>query len=252
MIISRRSRSVGDFKCSGVWASLNTPVCLIVLPMGLRHIIWDWNGTLLDDTQAGLNAVNAMLRARGLQAIGLEYYRETFGFPVRDFYHAVGFRLDAEDWDAMADEFHRNFLADTTIQLHAQTVATLEHVNATGIAQSVLSASEQSILDKMLSAYGLPHFFEHVYGVDNLYGHSKLEIGRALLNAIGLPPEEVLMIGDSLHDHEVARHLNVACLLIAQGHQSHSRLLTSAAPVLADLSCLPGWLDRKAAGANSA
>lgn len=218
--------------------------------MGLKHIIWDWNGTLLNDTLAGLNAVNAMLRARGLPAIGLEHYRETFGFPVRDFYHAVGFRLETEDWDAMADEFHRNFLADTTIRLHTHTVATLKHVSSAGITQSVLSASEQSILDKMLSAYGLAHFFAHVYGVDNLYGHSKLEIGRTLLNAIGLPPEEILLIGDSLHDHEVARHLNIACLLIAQGHQSRSRLLKSAAPILADLSGLPEWLDSQAACAN--
>ncbi|MDD4102087.1 MAG: HAD family hydrolase [Kiritimatiellae bacterium] len=214
--------------------------------MRIKHIIWDWNGTLLDDTQAGMNAVNAMLRVRGLPTLGLAHYRETFGFPVRDFYHTVGFRLETENWDTMADEFHRNFLCDTTIRLHTQTVATLEYVSSVGISQSVLSASEQSILENMLSEYGLSHFFEHVYGVDNLYGHSKLEIGQTLLKAIGLPTNEIILIGDSLHDHEVARHLDVGCLLIAQGHQSRSRLLQSSATVLSDLPELTEWLHRVA------
>lgn len=220
--------------------------------MDIKHIIWDWNGTLLDDTLAGLNAVNTMLTARGLPTIGLMRYRETFGFPVLDFYRSVGFRPDKEDWDSMADEFHCNFLADKTIRLHTRAVAALEHVRSAGIAQSVLSASEQSILDNMLSDYGLSHFFAHVCGVDNFYGHSKLEIGRTLLKAIDLPSGAILMVGDSLHDHEVARRLEIGCLLIAQGHQSRGRLLASAAPVLDDLSGLPEWLDKRAAGATPA
>lgn len=221
--------------------------------MEIKHIIWDWNGTLLDDTLAGMNAVNAMLTARGMPPISLARYRATFGFPVLDFYRSVGFRLDTEDWDAMADEFHRNFLSDTTIRLHTHAVATLVHVRSCGIGQSVLSASEQSILNNMLSEYGLAHFFTHVYGVDNLYGRSKLEIGRTLIKALNSPPGSILMIGDSLHDHEVARRLEIGCLLIAQGHQSRGRLSASAAPVLDDLSELPGWLDgRAAAGAAPA
>jgi phosphoglycolate phosphatase len=217
--------------------------------MEIKHIIWDWNGTLLDDTLAGMNAVNTMLTTRGLPPISLAHYRATFGFPVLNFYRSVGFSLETEDWDAMANEFHRNFLADTTIRLHKHTVAALDHVRSCGIVQSVLSASKQSILENMLSEYGLSHFFTHVYGVDNLYGNSKLEIGRALINAINLPPQSILMIGDSLHDHEVARNLEIYCLLIAQGHQSRGRLAASAAPILDDLSGLPEWLDSRAAGA---
>jgi len=210
--------------------------------MLVRHVIWDWNGTLLDDTQAGVNAVNAMLAARGLPTIGITRYRDIFGFPVRNFYSAVGFRLESEDWDAMAREFHDRFLADATLRLHANATQALDHFRQSGIGQSVLSASEQSILDTMLSDYGVSHFFSSVCGVDNLYGHSKLELGRALLSSLDLPPETVLMIGDSLHDHEVAVALGVRCLLVAQGHQSHARLARSGAPVLLSLAELPAWL----------
>ncbi len=210
--------------------------------MRFQHIIWDWNGTLLDDTQAGVNAVNAMLAARRLPTLDVATYREVFGFPVKDFYRAVGFRLEAEDWDAMAREFHDRFLADTTLRLHADATRALACFRTAGVGQSVLSASEQSILDTMLTDFGVAHYFDIIFGVDNLYGHSKLELGRALLTRIARPPKTVLMIGDSLHDYEVAEDLGVPCLLIAQGHQSFARLARTGAPVLNCLADIPAWL----------
>ncbi len=210
--------------------------------MHFQHIIWDWNGTLLDDTQAGVNAVNGMLAARGLPLIDVPYYRDVFGFPVKDFYRTIGFRLNEENWDEMAREFHTRFLADTTLRLHDCAVATLAFFQQAGASQSILSASEQGILDATLGAYGIAHFFAGVFGVDNLYGHSKRDIGRALLRRLALEPAATLLIGDSLHDHEVAHDLGTACLLVAQGHQSRERLLRSGAPVLDSLSEVPAWL----------
>ena len=210
--------------------------------MRLRHIIWDWNGTLLDDTQAGVNAINAMLATRGLPQIDIPYYREVFGFPVINFYRTIGFKIERENWDAMAHEFHDLFLADTSIRLHDDATRALACLQQAGIGQSVLSASEQSILSAMLDTFGVTRYFDGVYGVDNLYGHSKLELGHALVKRLDLPPESVLMVGDSLHDHEVAEALGVRCLLIAQGHQSYARLARSGAHALHSLADMAAWL----------
>lgn len=210
--------------------------------MLFRHIIWDWNGTLLDDTQAGVNAINAMLAARGLKPIDVSYYREVFGFPVINFYRTIGFPIDRENWDAVAREFHDRFLADTSIRLHSHARAALDCFRAAGIGQSILSASEQNILDAMLSQHRVADYFDGICGVDNLYGHSKRELGRALLRRLDLEPASVLLIGDSLHDHEVAQDLSAHCLLIAQGHQSYARLAQTGAPVLNSLADVPAWL----------
>lgn len=211
--------------------------------MRLQHVIWDWNGTLLDDTQAGVNAINAMLAARALPQIDLPTYRDVFGFPVINFYRAIGFNIEREDWDAVAHEFHDLFLSDASMRLHDDASGSLARLQQAGIGQSVLSASEQSILSAMLAAFGVAHYFDGIFGVDNLYGHSKLELGHALVKRLNLPPESVLMIGDSLHDHEVAEALGVRCLLIAQGHQSYARLAESGAPVLHSLADMAAWLE---------
>jgi len=210
--------------------------------MRFRHIIWDWNGTLLDDTQAGVNAINAMLAARGLPLIDVPYYRDVFGFPVINFYRAIGFPVEREDWDAVAREFHDLFLADHSIRLHDHAAQALDCFRAAGIGQSILSASEQGILTSMLDAYGIAHYFGDVCGVDNLYGQSKRELGRTLVSRLGIDPAALLVIGDSLHDHEVSQDLGTNCLLIAQGHQSHARLAQCGAPVLNSLADVPAWL----------
>jgi len=203
--------------------------------MKISHIIWDWNGTLLDDTQACVNSINVLLGKRGVPCIDVSRYREVFGFPVVDFYRRIQFPLEAENWDLVAREFHDVFLADTTFQLQTGTLKVLEHIRALGIEQSVLSASEQTILDQMLAKYSIRDYFSHVCGVDNLFGASKIAMGRTLVERFQHPKASIVMVGDTLHDVEVAEALGISCVLIAQGHQSRERLDQAGVPVFESL-----------------
>jgi phosphoglycolate phosphatase len=203
--------------------------------MNISHIIWDWNGTLLDDTQACVNSINVLLGKRGVPSIDIPRYRDVFGFPVRDFYRRIQFPLESENWDLVAREFHDIFLADTTFQLQTGTLHALERIKALGLEQSVLSASEQSILDQMLLKFGIREYFRHVCGVDNLYGASKIAVGQKLVEHFQHPKTSIVMVGDTLHDVEVAQALGISCVLIAQGHQSRERLDQAGVPVFEDL-----------------
>ena len=190
---------------------------------------------MLDDTQACVNSINVLLAKRGVPIIDVTNYRDIFGFPVIDFYRRINFPLASEDWNLVAREFHDVFLADTTFKLQSSTVETLKRIQSLDIGQSILSASEQSILDQMLAGYGIRSFFSHVCGVNNLYGDSKIAIGHQLLARVTLPKESVVIVGDTLHDVEVAHALGVSCVLIAQGHQSRIRLEQAGVPVFDDM-----------------
>lgn len=211
----------------------------------ISHVIWDWNGTLLNDTRACVNAVNSLLGARGLPQLSVEQYRACFGFPVSDFYRKIGFVLENEDWDAIACEFHERFLSDSSMALHPQARLVLEQVHQRGVRQWVLSASHQSILDRMIQEYELTVYFQRVMGVNNLYGDSKIAVGRSMIAVIEAPHDQILLIGDSLHDYEVAQDLDIACVLIAGGHQSSDRLATCGVPVLRSLSEVPAFIGCK-------
>jgi phosphoglycolate phosphatase len=218
-----------------------------------RQIVWDWNGTLLDDVQASVNAINRLLADRSLPPTHLERYRETFGFPVRNYYTAIGFRLECEDWDALARDYHALFLADPSIRVRPEAVPVLQFCRNAGIGLSVLSASEQSILRRMLADGGLTRLFQQIQGVDNLHGRSKVETGRQLIARLRCPAGEILFVGDTLHDHEVATAMGCDCVLIAQGHQTRARLLSAGCPVIDSLADFPDFLGapgREDAGAS--
>jgi len=211
--------------------------------MTAPYVIWDWNGTLLDDTEAVVSALNDMLVRRALPTITLPYYREIFSFPARDFYVRIGFRLENEDWDALAREYHDAYAAHPKA-LNVETLQALEAVRAKGVPQSILSAHEQRLLDDITRRLGVAPYMEHVYGVDNLDGASKLERARQLLARIradhfpGVPDDDlrtrVVMVGDALHDKEVSDALGIGCILCAQGGHSAARL-TRVAPTAATL-----------------
>lgn len=200
-----------------------------------KYLIWDWNGTLLDDTTAALNALNVQLVKRALKPITMEYYRDHFAFPARNFYAECGIKLELEDWDRLAAEYHEAYAREPKA-LNGEAIAVLERAKALGWRQCVLSALRQDLLEKALEEYGIRHYFDYVYGVDNLDGSSKLERAKELMEVIA-PQSDITMIGDAIHDAEVAAELGVRCILVATGGHSFSRL-SAVAPTVKTLSAV--------------
>ena len=189
----------------------------------MTSVIWDWNGTLLDDTQAALDTLNAMLAKRGGRRIAMDFYRDHFAFPVKPFYEAIGVRLGNEDWDALAREYHDIYAAQPK-GLNAETFAALEYAKARGARQAIVSALRQDLLSAITEELGVAGYMDFIYGVDNLDGRSKIERARELVAAMGVAPQDAVLIGDSLHDREVADAIGARCVLCAQGSHAAWRL----------------------------
>lgn len=191
------------------------------------YILWDWNGTLLDDTDAAVGALNAMLARRGKPPITKAFYRDRFGFPVKPFYATIGVVLEDEDWDAIAREYHDIYHLQPK-GLNREAHAALEMIRRAGGRQSIISALRQDLLDRDTMAENVREFMEFIVGTDNLDGGSKIERAHDLLERIrrAHPNEDFAftLIGDSLHDKEVADELGVGCVLCAQGSHADWRL----------------------------
>ena len=195
----------------------------------IPHILWDWNGTLLDDTRAALDTLNIMLRRRGAPEIGMKFYRDNFSFPVKPFYTSIGMVLENENWDALAVEYHELYAAQEK-RLNPRAVEALSRVRDAGAGQSIISALRQDLLSAAAEEYGVARFMELIYGVNNLDGSSKLERAHALVAEIrSAGAQDIVLIGDSLHDFEVAEAVGAKCVLSAEG--SHAGwLLAEVAP----------------------
>lgn len=187
-------------------------------------LLWDWNGTLLDDTREAVAAMNEVLARRGLAPIDIELYRREFAFPVKPFYGKLGVDLSCEDWDALAREYH-DALHARPASLARDAVEALGLAGAAGARQAIVSALRQDLLDAETARLGVRDCFFAVRGTDNLDGSSKLARAKELADeAVASGGGPLVMIGDSLHDLEVAGAVGARCVLYSGGSHSAERL----------------------------
>ena len=193
--------------------------------MKYTDIIWDFNGTIIDDVETGILSVNTMLKERGLPTIpDKDTYRKIFHFPIKDYYRDLGFDFEKEPYEVLAPIWVALYLENVksaTLQPFVREAIGIFESN--GITQHVLSASELSMLTEQLRGFGLDRYFKSISGLDNIHAHSKSELARAWRKAN--PNAVALVIGDTEHDAETARLLGADCALIVGGHQPKKRLL---------------------------
>ncbi|MRS03322.1 HAD family hydrolase [bacterium] len=202
-----------------------------------QHIIWDWNGTLLDDVELCVSIINTLLVKRKLAPVSVEYYREIFSFPIIQYYENLGFDFTHESFESIGTEFILDYekkRAQCTLITDATT--TLQYFTQLGLSQSILSASKQNYLLDAVRSYGLESLFMEINGLDNHYASSKVDIGLAFMARNNLDPKTILLIGDTLHDADVAKALGIECCLVPNGHQSQARLAACGVPIVNSLS----------------
>lgn len=203
-------------------------------------IIWDWNGTLLDDVALNMGIADAMLKKRGLNPIeSMEYYLREFDFPVIDFYRKVGFDLENEDFTLIAREYaylyNENYPSADIFSDVSETLSLIKH---SGKQQLIISATEQGYLLKQVAYFELEHFFTDILGSGNVLGNSKIETAKKCMQENGYNPDEVLFVGDTLHDLETAKAIGCDCALVARGHNSRERLVATGCNVYENLEFL--------------
>lgn len=199
--------------------------------MKYTHIIWDWNGTLLDDIGASLASVNDMLAARGEQPMDINRYKECIGTPIIRFYEQV-FDLEKEDYPSILAEYNAGYmkhLADCSLTDGA--VEAIEAFAAAGIHQAIVSSSNNAQLCDNARKYGVYDRFEAVLGAADFKADSKIERARAYLAESGAEKGRVLVIGDLEHDAEMANEIGADCVLLTSGHEHPERLEKSGAVI---------------------
>lgn len=191
-----------------------------------KCIIWDWNGTLLDDVRLNMEIVNTLLEERGKKLLeSREYYLREFDFPVIDFYRKVGFDLEKEDFTLIARSYAALFNDNyPQAEVFDDARDVLRFIKHSGKEQVIISATEQNYLIKQVAYFELEHYFTDILGSGNVLGSSKIETAKKWMSKKGFDPCEVLFIGDTLHDAETAKAIGCDCVLVCRGHNCRDRL----------------------------
>ncbi|HPJ02296.1 MAG TPA: HAD hydrolase-like protein [Candidatus Limiplasma sp.] len=201
-----------------------------------RVILWDWNGTLLDDLRYAIGVRNRVFPRFGLPGVAdIQTYYEQFTFPVRLYYERAG--VTEGNFVQVANAWMDEYLANChTVPLFDDALFALDSFQDAGCMQIVLSASKEDNLKQQLENAGILDRFAAVLGLSHIYATDKTDLARAWLLETNTDPTDCVLLGDTTHDADVADSLGMGCVLIARGHMSRNRLLLTGHPVCDSLT----------------
>lgn len=211
--------------------------------MKYKHIIWDWNGTLFCDMQACINTVNDMMPRFNVanKVTSLKQYRDIFTFPVVNYYKELGFDIDNILFDDIAKDyiyFYTKYMNKCNLFDGVEEVLKTLHDNH--VSQMIVSAAGKESLMQQINMFDIINYFDDIQGLDNNYAHSKAHIAKDYIESHDINVNELLVIGDTLHDYEVAATLGCDCILISNGHQSKEVLQQSNTKIINSIKELIG------------
>lgn len=184
----------------------------------IKYLIWDWNGTLLDDVSLNLNILNQLRREEGLRPLALDEYRTAFGFPIRDFYARIGFDFTKTAYKTLADRYW--VLYEQGVKTCPLSDGAVETLAALPVRHIILSASPLPALRAQVAQFpALASHIDRILGLDDTLGASKTALAQALRDEGLCAPEEMLVIGDTDHDAATAAILGCRFIAYAGGHQ---------------------------------
>ncbi len=202
-----------------------------------KVIIWDFNGTLIDDIDAALASVNDMLTRRDLPHINFEQYASYVDTPIIKFYEHIFDDLYSMDFGKIAVEFNEGYekhLPENAVMANAQEV--LEYFNGKGKLQTVISATHIDKVMNRLTQFGLSGYFDKILAHTNLIAEDKTHLAVKYFNEKGIEPSEAVVIGDCVADYKMAETLGCDCILTTQGHQSRKEFAETSATVIDSLT----------------
>ncbi len=190
----------------------------------MKYIFWDFNGTILDDAYLCYEILNKMLVEVDRPTVTFEEYLMIFDFPVRDYYAKV-YDLEKTSFDVLAKRFIELYQpASLNAPLHKNIVEVVNYYKAKGYKNIVLSASEINNLISQLKHFKIYDLFDDVLGTSNIHAKGKVEVAQKYILEYHIQGENSMMIGDTLHDAEIAKILGVRPILFTKGHQHPNRL----------------------------
>ena len=201
----------------------------------MKYVIFDFNGTVIDDVDLGVLCINELVKKylnRG--PVSREEYTHVFTFPVKKYYENVGFDFGLHDWVTVAHDWlsiynsHRH-----EYSLFPGIVDLLEENQRKGYSNILLSATKREMLLEQVEELGLSSYFDKILGIDNIYASGKVHLIEDFIK--DKDPKDCVLIGDTLHDLDVARSAGVECILLSCGHQARDVLEREYGRVVGDI-----------------
>lgn len=184
----------------------------------IKAIILDWSGVISDDLVLVHRIAGKIFKDIGHKFMGMSEFRERFDLPYMDFYRSLGIRVEKEKLDGMYQRLYARSRKKAAPFPYAKK--TLKWLRKQGIKLVVFSSHPQAFLDEDIADHGMGGFFIHAMGSV----HDKRTMISDLVESLGFPKEEMLLVGDMAHDIETGNLVGLPTAAVLCGYHSRQKL----------------------------
>ncbi len=207
-------------------------------------LVFDWDGTLLDSTKAIVVAVQAACRDLDLPEPSGEHARQVIGLGLAEALRHSAPNLSEDRFPMMIERYRYHYLShDHELNLFDGAFELIAELHSANFLLGVATGKSRIGLNRALVNSGLGTYFPASRCADECFSKPHPQMLEELMEEFTVPPERVLMIGDTTHDLQMAINAGVAGLAVTYG--AHSvKALDSLKPLacLHNIAELAEWL----------
>jgi len=211
-------------------------------------LVFDWDGTVADSLHHIVWAMQAAITEVDLPVRTREEILSIIGLGMHEAALELYPNVDTVTRQHMVQSYGQFYLQATTgnTVLFADARATLEKLQEQGYVLAVATGKSRRGLDRAFAETGVKEYFQASRCADETVSKPHPQMLFELMQALEMPPEQTLMIGDSHHDLQMATNAGVSSVAVNYGAQPASRLLEyHPLTTLNRLGELPLWLNNR-------
>lgn len=188
----------------------------------LKLVVFDWDGTIMDSTARIVSAMQTSAKNVGLPVPTSEAVKGIIGLGLAECFNILF--PDADSHDAIAKEYRYQYVDGdkTPSPVFDGVEEVLTELKAKGYWLAVATGKSRQGLDRVLRESGLDKFFDYTIGADEVENAKPApDMLNVLMDKTNTKPDEVVMIGDTSFDLEMANNAGTFSIGVTFG--AHDR-----------------------------
>lgn len=207
-------------------------------------IVFDWDGTLMDSAGVIVHSIQAACRDLGIAVPDDAACRYIIGLGLGEALQRLLPDLPEANYPKLVERYRHHYLIeDQTIPLFAGAEQVVRALRDAGYLLGVATGKSRKGLDRVLTSTGLGECFHATRCADECFSKPHPEMLEQLMDELGVVPERTLMVGDTIHDLQMANQARVAALAVSYGaHETDALLACAPRACVNSIEELDQWL----------
>lgn len=204
--------------------------------MSYQLIVFDWDGTLMDSVGRIVSSMQHTARRLDLQVPSEQAVRDIIGISLLPAIDRLFGQLEAQQLERFMQVYRQQYVYDdpTPSPLFAGAHELLTSLRSQGFQLAVATGKARHGLERVWRETNSAHYFDFSRCADESESKPHPKMLHDLTQQAGVTVQQALMVGDSIHDMQMAQRANMAAVGVSFGAHDAAQLSAHGARAVID------------------